>query len=71
MTGRASSSLVTPPKAGLDFAAVKVGREFLIVSADPITGAAERVGEYAVNMSANDIATSGNRPQNVKNTVVS
>jgi hydrogenase expression/formation protein HypE len=63
MTGSASSKLVTPPKAGLDFAAVKVGREFLVVSADPITGAAERVGEYAVNMSANDVATSGNRPQ--------
>jgi hydrogenase expression/formation protein HypE len=63
MTGRASSKLVTPPKAGLDFAAVRVGREFLVVSADPITGAAERVGEYAVNMSANDVATSGNRPQ--------
>jgi hydrogenase maturation factor len=63
MTGESSARIVTQPKAGLDFAAVKLGSGFMIVSADPITGVSERIGEYAINVSANDVATSGNRPQ--------
>ncbi|MBI3840752.1 MAG: hydrogenase [Thaumarchaeota archaeon] len=63
MTGRPSKLVATPPKAGLDFAAIKTGKQFLVISADPITGVAEGIGEYAVKVSANDVATSGNRPQ--------
>lgn len=63
LTGKASKSIVTPPRAGLDFAAVRVGKKYLLVSADPITGVSERIGEYAINVSANDVATSGSRPQ--------
>jgi hydrogenase expression/formation protein HypE len=63
LTGRVSPMVVTPPKAGLDFAAVKVGDQFMVVSADPITGVSERIGAYAMNVSANDVATSGRRPQ--------
>src|SRR5262245_34623266 len=63
MTGSPSNRLVTPPKPGLDFAAVRIGSGHLIVSADPITGVSDRIGEYAVQVSANDVATSGNRPQ--------
>jgi len=63
LTGGSSKSIVTPPKAGLDFAAVKVGSKYMVVSADPITGVTKDIGEYAINVSANDVATSGNRPQ--------
>ena len=63
LTGKDSKSVVTPPKAGLDFAAVKVGSGYMLVSADPITGVTRDIGEYAINVSANDVATSGNRPQ--------
>jgi len=63
MTGQSSASIVTRPKAGLDFAAIRVGTGFMVVSADPITGVSEKIGEYAINVSANDVATSGNRPQ--------
>jgi len=63
LTGKGSKSVVTPPKAGLDFAAVKVGSKYMLVSADPITGVTKDIGEYAINVSANDVATSGNRPQ--------
>lgn len=63
LTGAESDKVVAPARAGLDFAAVKVGRKFLITSADPITGAYEDVGTYAVMVSANDVATSGNMPQ--------
>jgi len=55
--------VVTPAKAGLDFAAIKVGEGYMIVSADPITGVVDEIGKYAVFVSANDVATSGNRPQ--------
>ena len=63
LTGRHSRDVVTPPKAGLDFAAIRFGANYLIVSADPITGVSKNIGEYAINVSANDVATSGNRPQ--------
>lgn len=63
MTGARSEQVLTPPKAGLDFAVVKTGDRFMVVSADPITGVTSEIGDYAVNVSANDVATSGNRPQ--------
>ena len=63
MTGARSRDLVAPPRGGLDFAAVRLGRGFVVVSADPITGVSEDIGRYAVKVSANDVATSGNRPQ--------
>jgi hydrogenase expression/formation protein HypE len=62
-TGARSSLVATGPSPGLDFAAIKLGRKYLLVSADPITGASKNIGRYAMNISANDVATSGNRPQ--------
>lgn len=70
MTGAISDRVVTPPKAGLDFAAVKLDGGYIIVSADPITGVTHGVGSYAVNVSANDVATSGNRPQFIETVVL-
>jgi len=63
MTGAPSSELLVPPSVGLDFGVIKRGKEYLVVSSDPVTGVKERVGWYAVNVSANDVATSGNRPR--------
>jgi len=70
MTGADSARVVTPPKAGIDFAAVRLDRGFLVVSADPITGVVEEIGRYAVKVSANDVATSGNRPQFAESVVL-
>jgi hydrogenase maturation factor len=70
MTGARSSMVVTPPSAGLDFAAIRLGGGFLVVSADPITGVTSGIGSYAVNVSANDVATSGNRPQFIESVVL-
>ena len=70
MTGAQSDAIVTPPEAGLDFAAVKLGSGYMIVSADPITGVSEDIGHYAINVSANDVATSGNRPQFAESVVL-
>jgi hydrogenase expression/formation protein HypE len=69
MTGARSKRVVVEPSLGLDFGVVRLGGgartkgKYLIVSSDPITGVRERAGWYAVNVSANDVATSGNRPE--------
>ena len=63
LTGAPSDKIATPPLAGLDFAAVRVNGRYMIVSSDPVTGVVEDIGRYAVNVSANDVATSGGRPQ--------
>jgi len=70
LTGAFSDQVVTPPLAGLDFAAVKINGRFMIVSADPVTGVVDQIGKYAVSVSANDVATSGNRPQFAESVVL-
>ena len=43
---------------------VRRGRpKYLVTSSDPITGTASDIGRYAVNVSANDVATSGIMPE--------
>lgn len=70
MTGARSRDLVVGPSIGVDFGVVRHGNTQLIVSSDPVTGVNERVGWYAVNVSANDIATSGNRPQFLQSVIL-
>ncbi len=61
--GYISSDVVVGPSVGLDFAVVKLDDRYLIVASDPVTGVEEDIGWYAVNVSANDVATSGARPR--------
>jgi hydrogenase maturation factor len=70
LTGEPSPRIMTPPLAGLDFAAVKVDGRYMVVSADPVTGVVRDIGRYAINVSANDVATSGNRPQFAESVVL-
>jgi hydrogenase maturation factor len=70
LTGASSDAVVTPPLAGLDFAALKVNGKYMVVSADPVTGVVEGIGRYAISVSANDVATSGNRPQFAESVVL-
>ena len=75
MTGARSRRVVVEPSLGLDFGVVRLGGErskgrYLIVSSDPITGVRERAGWYAVNVSANDVATSGNRPEFMQSVIL-
>ncbi len=70
LTGEPSEKIVTPPLAGLDFAAVKVDGRHMVVSADPVTGVVTEIGRYAINVSANDVATSGSRPQFAESVVL-
>ncbi|MDH5482960.1 MAG: AIR synthase family protein [Candidatus Bathyarchaeota archaeon] len=54
--------VVLGPSAGFDGAVIDIGNTSLIISMDPITGAANRIGWLAVNINANDIATFGVEP---------
>lgn len=70
MTGSPSAKVILGPKAGVDFAVVKLGGGFLVASSDPVTGVGSNTGWYAVNVSANDVATSGNRPQYMETVIL-
>jgi len=61
--GTKRNDVVLGPSIGEDAAIVKVGKEVLAISADPITGAEEWLGWLAVNVSANDVATRGVQPR--------
>jgi hydrogenase maturation factor len=59
----ASSRVVIGPRYGEDAAVIDFGEKYLVAKTDPITFSAERIGWYAVNINANDIATLGARPR--------
>jgi hydrogenase maturation factor len=57
-------SLLINPGVGEDIAAVDVAREeVLVLKSDPITFATDAIGQYAVMVNANDIATAGAVPR--------
>jgi hydrogenase maturation factor len=61
--GAKRSDVVLSSSIGEDAAIVKVGKEILAVSSDPITGAEKWLGWLAVHVSVNDIATRGVQPR--------
>jgi hydrogenase maturation factor len=57
-------SVLINPGVGEDITAVDIeSQEVLVLKADPITFATDSIGQYAVLVNANDIATSGATPQ--------
>jgi len=58
-----SSGVIIGPRFGEDAAVIDFGRKYLVAKTDPITFTAERIGWYAVNINANDVATLGARPR--------
>ena len=57
-------SVLIWPGVGEDTAAVDVKKEdVLVLTSDPITFATDAIGEYAVLVNANDVATSGAMPR--------
>ena len=51
------------PGVGLDCAVVEMGEKLLVFKSDPITFATAEIGWYAVQINANDIATTGATPR--------
>ncbi len=56
---KCSPSVIEGPGSGLDCGVINLGKKYLVVSSDPITGAGKNIGKIAVNVSANDIASCG------------
>jgi hydrogenase maturation factor/beta-phosphoglucomutase-like phosphatase (HAD superfamily) len=57
-------SLIIRPGVGQDIAAVDMAQEeVLVLKSDPITFATDSIGQYAVLVNANDIATAGAAPR--------
>ncbi len=50
------------PGVGLDCAVLEFGETCLVLKTEPITFASDEIGWYAVQIAANDIATTGARP---------
>lgn len=58
------TSVLINPGVGEDIAAIDIeSQEVLILKSDPITFATDSIGQYAVIVNANDIATSGATPR--------
>lgn len=55
--------VVLGPLVGEDAAALQVGDRLLVAASDPVTFATERIGWYAVQVNANDVACSGATPR--------
>jgi len=55
--------VVLGPGIGLDCAVLDMGDSFLVFKTDPITFATDEIGWYAVQVNANDIATTGATPR--------
>ena len=55
--------LLVGPGIGLDCAVLDYGEILLVFKSDPITFATDQIGWYAVQINANDIATSGAQPR--------
>ena len=51
------------PGIGLDCAVIDLGETTLVIKSDPITFATDAIGWYAVQINANDIATTGATPR--------
>jgi hydrogenase expression/formation protein HypE len=58
-----SDDIVCGPATGLDCAAIRYNGGLAILSTDPITGTASRIGRLAIHVSCNDLAAFGIRPK--------
>jgi len=61
--GAKDKDVILGPTRGEDAAILKVGDRLIATSCDPVSGAVDRAGLLAVNVSANDVATRGVKPR--------
>ena len=69
-TGAASDDLLVGPGYGEDAAAVAVDEGTMVVSTDPISLAAERIGTLGVAIASNDVAACGGVPEWLVSTIL-
>ena len=56
-------SVILGPRPGEDAAVIDPGSELVVAKMDPITFATDRIGWYAVQVNANDVAATGGTPR--------
>ncbi|MBU7031268.1 MAG: AIR synthase family protein [Theionarchaea archaeon] len=61
--GASNEKVLVPPRLGEDAAVIDLGFSKLVAASDPITGAIDHIGMYAVNINANDVACTGAPPE--------
>lgn len=55
--------VIVGPRIGEDAAVIDFGKKYLVAKTDPVTFTTYRIGWYAVNVNANDIAAMGATPK--------
>jgi len=55
--------VILGPRVGEDAAVIDMGDRYLVAKTDPITFATDQIGWYAVQVNANDLATTGATPR--------
>ena len=55
--------VVVGPRVGEDTAVLQTGGSLLVAKSDPVTFATDRIGWYAVQVNANDVACTGGTPK--------
>jgi hydrogenase maturation factor len=59
----ADPRVLAGPRPGADAAVIRTGSGLLVAKSDPVTFAADRIGWYAVQVNANDLACMGATPR--------
>ncbi len=62
-TAQPDPRVLQGPGVGADAAVIELGDRLLIAKADPVTFATDRIGWYAVQVNANDVACMGGTPR--------
>ena len=62
-TGISDPRVILGPRVGEDAAVLDLGETLLVAKSDPITMATDRIGWYAVQVNANDVACTGGTPR--------
>ena len=65
-----SAKVTEGPGTGMDCGIIHTGGDMLAVSSDPVTGAGKNIGRIAINVSCNDIASSGIKPTAVNIVII-
>ena len=68
--GRKREEVLQGAGIGIDSALIDFGEDICAISTDPITGSSKNLGSLAVNISCNDVASSGAEPIGVLLTIL-
>jgi hydrogenase expression/formation protein HypE len=68
--GAENPAVQVGPAPGEDAAAVRTQDGTLVVSTDPVSLAADRIGDIGISVASNDVAAAGGRPEFVTSTIL-